>query len=57
MLRQVDHIISTVDDRARKDGESCVAKLVTMPTWMANSDNPRKRKRHGKTMGKTHGLI
>lgn len=41
----VDHIISTVDDRARKDGESCVAKLVTMPTWMANSDNPRKRKR------------
>lgn len=45
MLRQVDHIISTVDDRARKDGESCVAKLVTMPTWMANSDNPRKRKR------------
>lgn len=55
MLRQVDHIISTVDDRARKDGESCVAKLVTMPTWMANSDNPRKRKRHGKTMGKTHG--
>lgn len=41
----VDHIISTVDGRARKDGESCVAKLVTMPTWMANSDNPRKRKR------------
>ena len=41
----VDHIISMVDRAAQRNGESCVAKLVTMPTWMANSDNPRKKKR------------
>lgn len=47
VFHQVDHIISMVDRAAQRNGESCVAKLVTMPTWMANSDNPRKKKRRG----------
>lgn len=47
VFQQVDQIISMVDRAAQRNGESCVAKLVTMPTWMANSDNPRKKKRRG----------